>query len=203
MNTVSFQGSAFYSPAQTQSPDGFITPNYALNQANAMASNINEGQVPQQIHLTHTNLPSWMITANPNIGAYPRAVVHYDIDYPGLATYNQNMMVPFVSQIVSKAGTTPLVHVIMNEPHWELEQGAPGASTGVSEYTYLKFESFLQSKYGTIANLNVVYAPFNGNVNFASFKADIDKYTCSLQTVNRGTPSWYDWCRFNMDRVNA
>ncbi|OEK09476.1 hypothetical protein A8C32_12230 [Flavivirga aquatica] len=203
METIGYLGETFNSPANTQSP-GITRPNYANSRANTLSRQVSNNQTPTQVHYTHTRLPTYMTTAYPGIGDHPRAFVHYDIDHPEITNLNRSMISTFNPQIVSAAAGSPLIYVLSNEPHWNIAEGESQANLGVSNNTMDAYVDHLETEYGNdISVLNTVYNPFNGNENFTSFDDLKTEYTIPLnRNIWQGTPIWYDWLRFNMNRSN-
>jgi len=87
-------------------------------------------------------------------------------------------------------------YLLSNEPSWYTTKGT--WSTGsVSEYTFAKFRGWLSERYGgNLAELNRRWG-----TAFVSF--DAVRLELPLDSAVKGSAAWYDWCRFNMDRVNA
>lgn len=85
--------------------------------------------------------------------------------------------------------------MLANEPTFSIREGGVNAANGVSEHTLEKYRAWLRDKYTDVATLNDTYGSDFGD--FASVN-----YAIPLSTDYQGGPVWYDWCRFNMDRVN-
>ena len=90
--------------------------------------------------------------------------------------------------------------MLCNEPHFITSKKANGqpswAGTGVSGHSMEKFKDSLESKHQTIEKLNAIW-----KTSFASF--DEVSLDIPMSVGMRGTPQWYDWMRFNMDRVSS
>ncbi|CAA6679652.1 MULTISPECIES: putative Ig domain-containing protein [unclassified Lentimonas] len=190
---------------------------------NSMASQRLNNQAPVEVFLGHVmnNQSYWSRVDHPEVfSSGGRVFTHYDIDNPltrsWLTVLFDDLLEPTMGP--SGAGDVPRVHLLTNEPRFPIRYGDGDARNNVSSFTYAKFATWLEAQYTTLANLNAVYGE-----NYASFaEASTANYTESyLDTVSkpvqypdgfrtpggvnsnlRGGPIWYDWCRFNMDRVN-
>lgn len=217
MEDIGFLGETFNNVENTISP-GVTRPNYATNRGRLLRTQVANHQVPTQVHYTHTKVPLYMRNAYPGIADHPRAFVHYDINHPEITNLNRSMISTFNPEIVNAAGGTPLIYVLSNEPHWDIANypsiRAPGfrnnaaANQGVSQNTMDAYVEHLRTEYnGNIAELNAVYNPFNNNRNFSNFEELDDTYTIPLNSDaaigGQGSPIWYDWLRFNMNRSNT
>ncbi|OEK09477.1 hypothetical protein A8C32_12235 [Flavivirga aquatica] len=202
METNGYLGETFNSPQNTERP-GVTRSSYARARARSLSKQIANNQTPTQVHYTHTKLPAYMRTDYPGIGDHPRAFVHYDIDHPEITNLNRSMISTFNPGIVAAAAGSPLIYVLSNEPHWNIAKGEPQASLGVSNHTMNAYVEHLKAEYKNINRLNRVYNSFNGNKNFTNFNQLKTEYTIPLdRKVWQGTPIWYDWLRFNMNRSN-
>jgi beta-galactosidase len=115
-----------------------------------------------------------------------------DTDHPVTRDLWTSMLADTVPQFrgrrVSQGG-----YLLTNEPHWYT--CTEGWATGpVSAKTKARFRNWLKERHGAIANLNSLW-----KTEFASF-ADVT-ITVPIDAKLRGQPVWYDWCRFNMDRI--
>lgn len=203
METQGYLGSLFHSPAQTTISGGKIvtTTSYATNEGTQLGDQLANNQTPTQIHFTHTNTSNWA-TLYPDIDDFKQTFIHYDIDYPNIKDINKSVIETFVPSIVNNSNGSSLVYVLSNEPRFDISQGL--ASQGVSNYTYNAYIEHLKTEYdNNINTLNTVYNPFNSNKNFSNFDELKTNYTIPLNRVTwQGTPIWYDWLRFNMNRSN-
>lgn len=138
---------------------------------------------------------------------YPEVLVdgkrffnHYDIDHPLVRQWEHELFQQVVTPAVAELGEGVRYHLLNNEPRFPIRQGNSDAANNVSDHTYDKFATWLESKYTTLANINSVYGSHYADFPTAAranYVVD-DGVSESLQ----GGPIWYDWCRFNMDRVN-
>ncbi len=160
-------------------------------------------RAPIQFFLGHkvygTN--SWHKIEHPdafNVGR--RLFTDYDIDYPWVTNWLDFLFLEEVAPAVRFCRKQSRVHMLSNEPVFSIRAGGVDAERGVSAFTCGKFGTWLEGKYTTISNLNAVYA--------ASHPGFLDAATSyyapgiGVDTNLQGGPVWYDWCRFNMDRVN-
>ena len=149
--------------------------------------------------MNHKNVPDWTTKAyGENFKMREDTYTAYDIDNPGAKELQKHLLGTVVPKMAGKK-YTQLGYMLCNEPHFyaysdKTKKNKPWASGPVSEYTIEKFKLWLQAKHKTISELNKVW-----HTNFKSFidvTADIP-----LDISLKGTPIWYDWVAFNMDRV--
>ncbi|MGG1638982.1 S-layer homology domain-containing protein [Paenibacillus sp. NRS-1760] len=119
---------------------------------------------------------------------------NYDIDNPALRKIWDSIFNNVVPQTAGKPYTT-LGYMLFNEPHWYTSSDSwAKIPQGISSYTVGKFRAWLTTKHGSIETLNTLWG-----TDFASF--DEVHIQIPLDASEHGTPKWYDWSRFNMDRV--
>lgn len=126
-----------------------------------------------------------------------RLFTDYDIDNPAVKNWLDTLFNKQLPTAVYELGNTERVHMIANEPTFSIREGGVDADRGVSEHTLAKYVTWLENKYGTIVQLNTVYS-----ANFSHFNELKTAYTIPLSLSYQGSAVWYDWNRFNMDRVN-
>ncbi|GAB5559789.1 MAG: hypothetical protein SynsKO_14360 [Synoicihabitans sp.] len=176
-----------------------IQPWQQTNLETSMGAQSAANRVPQQYFLGHI-VPEGHWTKS----AYPDAFEHgtrlftdYDIDHPVVRTWLDVLFEEQLKPAVAASGASERIHMLANEPTFSLRSGGEDSSEGVSAFTLDKYGAWLEAKYGDIATLNVVYG-----TSHASFEAVKSAYPIPLRESLQGGPVWYDWCRFNMDRVN-
>jgi len=187
------QDGFFLTPSQVVKPDGTVNPRIVAELDNKPNGSLGF------IFMNHKNVPDWA-TKKYGIGFKMREDTYtaYDIDNPGARELQKRLLGTVVPKMAGKK-YTQLGYMLCNEPHFyaygdKTKKKKPWASGPVSEYTIEKFKIWLQAKHKTISELNKVW-----NTNFKSFidiSADIP-----LDVSLKGTPIWYDWTAFNMDRV--
>jgi beta-galactosidase len=140
------------------------------------------------------NPPAWAAAKYPEIVKGRRQFIGYDIDNPKVREMWQKYLAQ-VAPLISKNSHGLAVYMLANEPNWFTTKES--WSTGpVSDYTFQKFHKWLASEYqSNIGSLNK-----NWGTQFASF--DAVHMDIPMSRVMKGSAIWYDWCRFNMDRVN-
>ncbi|MDO6444160.1 beta-galactosidase [Colwellia sp. 1_MG-2023] len=126
-----------------------------------------------------------------------RLFTDYDIDNPNVKFWLNTLFDKQLSVAVEQLGNTERVHMIANEPTFSIRENGVDADRGVSNYTLDKYVSWLEKKYQTIEHLNNIYSS-----DFNQFSDLKTTYTIPLSLSYQGGPVWYDWNRFNMDRVN-
>lgn len=147
--------------------------------------------------LWNMGIPDWVLKKEPEAAKGRSLFTGYDIDNP--------LVRDVWGKIIRKAGdltkgkkVTQLGYILSNEPHWYSEKGHWSHQfkemNSISSYTQAKFQSWLDRKYnGDIDALNK-----NWKTSFSNFEAV--SITIPIDRATRGTPIWYDWSRYNMDR---
>lgn len=180
--------------------DGYyISPSHVLNASGAINTNIkNELQSKEtgsfgSIFINHKNVPSWAETQyGPNFIMREDTFTGYDIDNPGAKTM-QDFLLGGTIPFMKNKKYADLGYMLCNEPHFFATKDV-WATGPVSNYTIEKFKIWLSEKHQTIANLNSIW-----NTNFSSFN-DVT-INIPIEGNLLGTAIWYDWNRFNMQRV--
>ncbi|MDN3619988.1 beta-galactosidase [Polaribacter undariae] len=151
------------------------------------------------IFMNHKGVPKWAEEKyGPNFSMREDTYTAYDIDNPGAREIQTKLLEAFVPKIAGKK-FSQLGYMLVNEPHFYTYTDAkkkklPWASGGVSQFTIEKFKVWLSKKHQNIAALNTVW-----NTNFKDFNnVQID---IPIDISLKGSPIWYDWAAFNMDRV--
>ncbi|MEX0321011.1 MAG: hypothetical protein AB3N63_02555 [Puniceicoccaceae bacterium] len=151
--------------------------------------------VPGNSHWSRTGYPDMF-------DAGSRFFNHYDIDHPNTRQWEtflfDNFLVQMVEPSVNGGGVRS--HLLNNEPRFPIRQGNSDSANNVSSHTFEKFATWLEDKYGSIANLNSIYGSAHADLATAASANYVlnDGVSESLQ----GGPIWYDWCKFNNERVN-
>ena len=147
--------------------------------------------------LWNMGMPDWVHKQAPELEKGRSLFTGFDIDNPTARKV--------WSDVIQKAGAltkgkkvTQMGYILSNEPHWYSEKKHWTARfnemTELSSHTISKLKKWLEVKYkGNIKQLNKNWK--------TSFK-DFDSVTIEvpIDRAKRGTPIWYDWCRYNMDR---
>ncbi|UMB54037.1 beta-galactosidase [Lutibacter sp. A64] len=186
--------------------DGFfLTPSYVVKEDGTVNRNkIKELTTKPEgslgfIFLNHKTIPNWAEQKyGPNYGMREDTYTAYDIDNPGAREIQQKLLKSVVPLMAGKK-YTQLGYMLCNEPHFYTYTDAtknklPWASGGVSQYTIEKFKVWLATKHKNIKVLNNLW-----NTNFNSFNEVVIQIPIDISL--KGTPIWYDWTSFNMDRV--
>lgn len=142
-------------------------------------------------------IPEWVEKQEPEVRKGRSLFTGYDIDNP-LVRDVWGKIAKDTGELTRGKKVTQLGYILANEPHWYSESGHWShrfqEMNDISSYTLNNFRKWLESKYqGDITQLNN-----NWSSQFASFeqvqiKIPIDKKT-------QGSPIWYDWNRYHMDR---
>ncbi len=151
------------------------------------------------IFINHKEVPDWVPNKyGTNFKMREDTYTAYDIDHPGARELQKNLLSIVIPKMAGKK-YTQLGYMLCNEPHFytysdKRRKKKPWASGPVSEYTIKKFKTWLEVKHKDISSLNKLW-----NTDFKNFEtitADIP-----LDISLKGTPIWYDWSAFNMERV--
>ncbi len=184
--------------------DGFfITPSHLENDAGTINSAIvNDLNTKPDgtlgfIFFSNKNVPQWtMDKFGEDFSMREDTYTTYDIDNPGAREMQELLLAGVVPKMAGKK-YSELGYMLCNEPHFYTSIDGDTelwASGPVSEYTKVKFRTWLSNKHVSIDDLNTLWG--TTFFNFDSVKIDIP-----IDLVLRGTPKWYDWVYFNNSRV--
>lgn len=140
--------------------------------------------------------------------------VEYDIDLPGLREIWDFYLRNAVPIAKETSGIDTLGYILSNEPHWD-------GDNGQSQYTLAKFQSYLEEKYGDMETLKATWGKdLEGNALTEVWGGDgshgdtgkmvelsaLDSFQniafgLPVSANIIGTPQYYDFCDFNMERV--
>lgn len=142
-------------------------------------------------------IPEWVEKKEPDVRKGRSLFTGYDIDNP-LVKEVWGKIVRKTGELTQGKKVTQLGYILSNEPHWYSEIGnwryKYQEMNAISSYTLKKFRDWLSVKYNNqIGILNNNWKSSYDGFNSVEFEIPMD-------TLLRGTPPWYDWCRFNMDR---
>ncbi|WP_413432937.1 glycoside hydrolase family 42 [Crateriforma spongiae] len=145
-------------------------------------------------------IPEWVQRREPEVRFGRSTFTGFDIDNP-LVKEVWGTIARETGVLTRGKRVTRLGYILANEPHWHSIASNWTRRTGemqqVSSYTLDGFRQWLREKYsGDIDQLNR-----NWDKQFTSFENVQMQIPISAQT--RGTPIFYDWARYNMDRVIA
>ncbi|CAH8284265.1 beta-galactosidase [Mariniflexile fucanivorans] len=143
-------------------------------------------------------IPEWVEAKEPEIRKGRSLFTGFDIDNP-VARDLWGKIIRRTGELTKGKKVTELGYIFANEPHWFSEKDhwtyKYKEMNGISSYTLNNFKSWLKNKYnGNIKTLNS-----NWNTSFTSFNnVNIE---IPIDTALQGKPIWFDWNRYNMDRV--
>ncbi|MER2490781.1 glycoside hydrolase family 42 [Catenovulum sediminis] len=142
-------------------------------------------------------IPEWIEKREPEVRKGRSLFTGYDIDNP-LVRETWGKIAKDTGQLTRGKKVTQLGYILANEPHWFSESNHWSHQfkemNDISSYTLNNFRAWLTEKYnGDIQALNN-----NWQSNFASF-ANVD-IVIPIDKNTQGTPIWYDWNRYHMDR---
>ncbi|MGJ8639560.1 MAG: glycoside hydrolase family 42 [Opitutaceae bacterium] len=142
-------------------------------------------------------IPEWVEAKEPEVRKGRGLFTGFDIDNP-LVRDVWGKIARKSGELTQGKKVTQLGYILSNEPHW---YGAKEHWTqrfkemnSISSYTDANFKSWLRNNYGEeIAQLNR-----NWKTSFSDFESV--SYPMPIPRSHRGSPMWYDWCRYNMQR---
>lgn len=143
----------------------------------------------------------WMLKKHPEIEHGRRHFTGYDIDSPLVRGWVEQLCAGMLPQLAAACGQQPIVYLLANEPHFATRVGGWRVDGGLSDITMKKWHQWLEKKYRTIGVLNEVYGSTHASFEQVLFDG-LPPRSRQIDPWLRGSPVWYDWCRFNMDRVN-
>lgn len=143
-------------------------------------------------------IPEWVERREPEVRKGRSLFTGYDVDNP-LVRDVWGKIARKTGELTRGKKVTQLGYILSNEPHWFSEKGHWSQNfqemNAISSYTLAKFRDWLERKYaGDIQRLNA-----NWSASFKDFGAV--EIAIPIDPATRGTPVWYDWSRFNMDRA--
>lgn len=145
------------------------------------------------VFVNHSNFPKWAEKKDPTVKDGPGLkYIMYDINNPLSRKVNSDLIKGTVPYMAGKQ-YTGLGYMLCNEPHWNSIEKT-WASAPISEYAYAEFRKWLKKKHGSINQLNKLWG--------TSFK-DFDSVDGPriMKADMQGTPMYFDFMSFNMDRV--
>lgn len=164
-------------------PDGGVLARNAVQRGDT--------RFPTGLFIGHVR-PEWMEQQHPEMIQGARYFTDYDIDHPGV----REIVAGLLAQAVPASLPTNEHHLYLlaNEPHFSTAVGR-WMSSEMSEHTHAGFRRWLEQAYGSVDALND---------SWGSTHASIDEIHIELPISPdlQGGALWYDWCRYNMDRVN-
>ncbi len=147
--------------------------------------------------LWNMGMPDWVHKKAPELELGRSLFTGFDIDNP-VAREVWSKVIRKSGELTKGKKVTQMGYILSNEPHWySIKKHWTtqfNEMTQLSSHTIKKLRAWLYKKYnGKIQNLNT-----NWKANFKNF----EEVTISVPMfrAQRGTPEWYDWCRYNMNR---
>lgn len=155
----------------------------------------------------HQATPQWLKERSDEpITKGGRLFTKYDIDNP----YVREAMAALLAEVAPVLKGSQLVamgYALANEPHWhtaaklwdtpveKLATAPTNWDTGeVSKYTMAKFRQWLAEKHLDIDRLNKQWGTRYSRFDQVTLQVPVDNHLL-------GTPIWFDWMKFNQDRV--
>ncbi|GLR69809.1 beta-galactosidase [Agaribacter marinus] len=179
--------SQFFAPAHVTGKNGGVDQ----SKIKSIKKQQNEQRIGQ-VFVSHTAIPQWATDTYENFDLGSRRFHKFDIDNPNARFIYKEMfdgLIPHVkNQRMSELG-----YMLFNEPTFHTQENT--WNTGpVSDYTMEKFKHWLSARHENIGQLNALW-----NKNYASFD-EID-LSIPISVDLKGSPSWFDWTKFNQVRV--
>lgn len=148
------------------------------------------------VFINNSVIPDWAEDEfGPDFKMRENTFIRFDIDNPGAKTLFNYLLEGVVPQTMGKNYST-LGYLLANEPHFFTTIDNPFQTGSVSDYTINKFRNWLSEKHTTIANLNTIW-----NTNYTNFNSINLTIPLDTEVYERGGPIYYDWIKFNLERV--
>lgn len=186
-------GGTYYQLTNLQD-DGTVGKRVVKKSVTSIQDDVKGNSAPLVHLMGHAPAP-WMAQQHPEIVEGARNFTKYDIDSPLVRQWIDQLCGNLLPAITNAAGDQPQVHLLANEPHFATAKGGWKARNGVSKLTMQKYRDWLAKKYSSVDALNAAQGS-----QWKSF--DDVAIEMPINPKLRGSAVWYDWCRFNMDRVN-
>lgn len=143
-------------------------------------------------------IPKWVEKLEPEVRKGRSTFTGFDIDNP-LVREVWGTIARETGTLTKGKKVTQLGYILANEPHWHSIASGWTKRTGemqqISSYTLSSFREWLRRQYdGDLDRLNK-----NWGAKFTGFDTVEIEIPISAQT--RGTPMFYDWVRYTMDRA--
>lgn len=185
--------------------DGFfLTPSHVIDKNGTIKTSVTNELNSKEtgtfgsMFFNHKSPPNWAQTEyGSGFKMREDTYTNYDIDNPGAREMMGLLMSGTVPKMVGK-NYVKLGYMLTNEPHFFTTKDGDKkvwASGPVSEYSKIKFRTWLQAKHNSIADLNSLWGTSFTSFNEVTIAIPIER---NLQ----GTPIWYDWQQFNFYRVS-
>jgi beta-galactosidase len=184
--------------------DGFyLSPTHITNNSGSIKSNVINDLNSKRtgtfgsMFINHKNVPNWAEAKyGPGFKMREDTYTAYDIDNPGSKEMMGYLLGNTIPKMVGK-NYVKMGYMLTNEPHFFTTKDGDKkvwASGPVSEFSKVKFRTWLLGKHNSISELNSLWSK-----NFTSF----DELTIDIPIEKnlQGTPIWYDWQSFNFYRV--
>lgn len=182
--------------------DGSVDSSFVTSERIAAFDQTANQLLPQQIFLGGS-VDSWMTNASPEVVDGARNFVKYDTDSPLIRGWLTQLFEGLLPDLCGPngSGDGARMHLLANEPNFATRVGGWLADNGVSANTMHRYNDWLVDTYTTISNLNAIYETSYAGFDAVEAARVIPIDPDAAATI-RGGPVWYDWCRFNMDRIN-
>jgi len=175
-------------------PSDTLFTQYYGNQSNSLtnsAAGLNFGAP----FLGQTSVPGYISSQYPEILDLDNRYTKFDIDHPQARQLHIDLFQEVVP-ILKGSNTSKLGYMLTNEPHWNTAAGSWDVITP-SDTTKNKFADWLAQKYNnTIGDLQLLWS-----TNPSSFQQAAQNFIFPVPYSYQGTAEWYDWMKFNQERV--
>jgi len=145
--------------------------------------------------LGQTSVPGYLSNDYPDILQAMTTFTKYDIDHPQARVLHSDLFREVVPIFKDKK-SSELGYMLTNEPHWNTAVGVWDVIVP-SQYTKNKFVLWLEDKHNN--NINNLRAAWTSNP--ASFQQAVNGFPFPVPYSLQGQGEWYDWMKFNQDRV--
>lgn len=186
-------GGGFYQLSQMRR-DGSIQPHVLRRNKDSASEQAAANMAPYDMFLGH-QAAGWMINKHPEITDGARNFTKYDIDSPLVRRGLEALFEALIPEWSEACGDLPRMHLLANEPHFATQKRGWLAKNRLSDHSMRKYRDWIADKYQSVDALNTAHGTTYTSLDQVDVELPIDP-------TLRGGPVWFDWCRFNMDRVN-
>ncbi len=173
-----------------KSSDGTLVTN--PNLVNWLTNNLKTGNFGSPF-LGQSLIPDFILTDYPDIQEGRSEFTAFDIDHPQAKVMHEVLFKDLVP-IYKGKNISKLGYMLTNEPHWNTV--GTWDIVDITPYTKAKFVDWLRVKHTSLATMNALW-----NSSFNSFEAAANSIVTPIPADLRGNPKWYDFMRFNQNRV--
>ncbi len=138
-------------------------------------------------------VPDFIKKAYPDFTKGGSTFTGFDIDHPQARKLHKTLFEKYVPFFKGK-NMSKLGYMLSNEPHWNTS--GTWDVVEITAHTKSKFVDWLKRKHGTITEVNNLWS-----TSFSNFRQAANSFVTPVNKSLRGSPQYYDFMRFNQNRV--